>query len=245
MTVKPGTQTEKQAKRRWILFSVAFCFLSLLGTGCASIRDTEFSVLVPPSRPEPWRIAVLVPEVTPALRPENVKSEGAWYEFLLGGRGTVVTGSDLSREVGLALIATLTQAEKYQRVFPVNSEAQARELRADRILSCRVYDCRTILQGANLRYLWTVPLGFPQYLVRCLTLEARLDWDVQMFNLTDGTEVFHRRLQRSYYKTVRSVLPYKLIDKMLTFLQYEAVPEYVVELFLLDTAVPAEAAVQP
>lgn len=227
----------KAAVQALVLLTAAF-----LLAGCASVRDTRFSRLLPQDLPQPHRIAILQPTVVPELQPENLTGEGSWYLRLLGGRGLVVTGEALDRDAGLALITTLTRSGQYERVFAVGSIADARRLGADRLLVWTIHDSRTIIRGANSRYPLVILLGplMAQYWIPWLSLEARIDWEVEMRSLATGEVTFQRRLQRSYYRTVRYALPSYLVRKMLTFLRFEAMPEYVAEIMMLDTLGPEE-----
>lgn len=211
---------------------------AILFSGCASLRDTRFSRIVPLPAPEPVRVAVLPPRIPDALRPGQLPPEGEWYERLAAGRGLVVTSATPERDLTLALVGNLSLGNAFTRVFPAADAAEAAHLGADRVLQVTVHDYRTILRGANSRYSLVVLLGplFPQYWVRWLTLEASLDWEVELRRVDDGTRTFARRLERHYYRTVRYALGAHLTDKMLAFLRGPASTEFIGELFLLDMA---------
>lgn len=221
-------------------FLLPFCLaavLLLLGAGCAAVRDTQFSLIVPLAQPEPRRVAVLPPLVADTLKGEKLTPENEWWQRLFDSRGAVITSSTPETDVALGLVAALSQGGKYKRVFPAASLEDARRMGADSVIRCEVHDYRTVISGANSRYKYVMLLGplMPQYWIRWLTLEARVDWEVTQYNLADGRCTFQRRLARSYYRTVRYALPKYLMDKMLRFLTYEAAPEFVADMFMLDT----------
>lgn len=210
--------------------------VALLGSGCAATRDTQFSAIVAQRTTESRRVAVLPPHVADFLREENLTPESAWWQRLLDGRGGVVTSRKPEAEIRLALIASLSLAGKYRRVFAADSIEEARRLGADSILQCEVYDYRTIVRGANRRYPLSLLLSpvFAPYWMRWLSLEARLDWDVTIYSLTTSHVAFQRRLAQSYYRTTRYSYT-RLTDHLLSLLRDDAAPEFIAEMFLLET----------
>ena len=219
----------------------------LLGSGCAVTRDSRFSQLRPCAAPqERVRVAVLTPQINPALRRENLTPENPWYERLGDGRGSVVTSGMPDVAVGWDLVILLNRSKRFSQVFPVTSREEAARLGADRLLLCTVHDYRTINRGANRRYplmFITSPL-MSMYWIPWLTLEAKLDLEAEMIHPVTGERFFHNRLQRSYTKTVRLAMPAPFTKKMLNFLQVEATPECILELFDLDR-IPPEPEVGP
>ena len=212
--------------------------VALLLPGCVAVRDSVLGPIWPQKQADPLKVAVLPPRIAARLRPENLQPESRWYERLLDGRGAVVTTAEPETDVQLGVVTALTCARKYARVFPVDSMDRARELLADQVLLTTVHDCRAIIRGANGRYPLTLVLSpfflFPQFWIRWLTVEARIDWEVTMLDTRTGQRTYHRRLQRSYYKTIPYGLPRYLTRSLLGFLLYEASPEYVCELMLVD-----------
>lgn len=219
---------------------LAVLLAAFLISGCAVTSDTEFGRIVPRAEPAPWRLAVLPPRIDSVLRPENLKPESSWYARLLDGRGGVVGSAEPEKDVAMLLGVTLARSRFCQGIGPAASPEDAIARGADHLLICTVHDFRTILRGGNARYAWVVLLGplVPQYWIRCLTLEARLDWEVEIVDIRNGRREFYRRHSRSYYKTVRYAFPSYFQDKMLNFLRFEATPEFVGELFMLDLREP-------
>lgn len=198
--------------------------------------DSPIQPIRPLARPEPVCVAVLPPRIHPSLRLPDFKPENAWYQRLADGRGSVVTSTIPEQHIALDVVATLTRANRYRRVISVLTTEDARRLGADQIMVCTIHDYRTVLLGANSRYplMAATSLLMSQYWIRWMTLEARLDWEVEMTSLQTGDSVFKRRLSRNYTKTVRyAVSPY-FTEKMLTFLRCEATPVFVGEMFGLE-----------
>jgi hypothetical protein len=217
---------------------------AFLLAGCATSHNHGFRTLQPLATPTPARIAVLPPVVNPDLRPDALEPESPWWQrWLLDGRGIVVTGANPEREIQDNLVATLDRAKVAARVFPASDAEDARRLGADRLLRGTVHDYRTVLLGGNRQYAWVVAAGplLPQYWLRCLTLEARLDWEVTLEDASSGRILYRQRLPRRYSKTVRYALGHHFTDKMHNFLRYEAAPEYIGESLALPP-VPAPPA---
>ena len=101
-----------------------------------------------------------------------------------------------------------------------------------------VHDYRTIVQGANTRYVWVSLLWplMPQYWVRWLTVEARIDWEVTVTEAATGRTLARGRHRSSTFKTVRLALPRYFQEKLLRILLKEASPKFVYELFLYHLA---------
>lgn len=204
--------------------------------GCATTTDTALRQIRPAAQPEPVRIAVLPPRIHPSLRLPDFKPDNEWYQRLADGRGTIVTSTTPERHITLDMITTLSQAHRYLRIFPVQTKEDARRLGANRIMTCTIHDYRTVLLGANARYpeMALTSILMSQYWIRWLTLEARLDWEVELTVPETGECTFKRRLARTYAKTVRYATSSYFTEKMLTFLRCEATPEFVGELFELE-----------
>jgi hypothetical protein len=222
----------------------------LLLCACTSIRDTRFSRVLPLPDPEPLRVAVLPPQVAEGLRAGQLQGEGRWYETLAAGRGMTVTSATPEQDIALALVSTLSLGRAFHRVFLAADATEAARLGADRLLRVSVHDYRTVLRGANARYSLVMLLGplLPQYWVRWLTFEARLDWEAELVPLDGGPPTFRRRLERRYYLTARYALGPGLADKMLNFLRTDATNEFIGECFLLhlvERDAPPPAAVPP
>lgn len=208
--------------------------------GCATSIETPIRKPEDVPAPQSLRVGVLPPRIHPALAKENIKAEKPLYLQLLDGRGLVVTSGTPSKEIGLKLVSTLTKAGTYQRIFMVEHEADARQLGADALLTVTVLDYRTVLLGSNTKYaLMTLfsPL-MSQYWIRWKTLEARLEWEVTLTSMTDGTTLYHNRLKKQYTSPVRSAWGHHFTDKMLSFLQNRATPDFIGELFDLDMVSP-------
>lgn len=209
--------------------------------GCATSIETPIRKRQPVPAPQSLRVGVLPPRIHPDLEKENFKAEKPFYLQLLDGRGTVVTSASPSRDIGLKIVSTLTQAGTYQRIFTVKDEADARQIGADALLTVTVRDYRTVQLGSNLNYpLMTLlsPL-MSQYWIRWQTLEARLEWEVQLTSIADGSTLYRKRLKKQYTSPVRSASGRHFTNKMLSFLQNRAAPDFIGELFELETAVPA------
>lgn len=210
---------------------------AVFAAGCATTHETEFHVLVPRQWPLPLKVAVLPAKVATPLAPENLVPENAWYQQLADGRGVVVSSKTTPGDIPVMLVSTLSMANQYESIFPVASVEEAARLGADEVMLCIVRDYRTVLRGANARYPWLMLLGTlaPQYWIRWLTIEARLDWEIQMWSLKTGQQTRQMRLQRSYFMTVRYALGSHFTDKMLVFLRFQASPELIAELFQIQT----------
>ena len=220
---------------------------ALLAAGCASIRDTEFSQVRPQAAAESLRVAVVDPVINLSLRPDSIQPEGNWWGRQFDGRGTVIVSYRPADDVALAIIDGLTIAKRYNRIFYVDSVEQARKFKADRVMTVKVNDYRIVSLGANGWYNLVVVLGplHPEYWLRWLSWEARIDMDVEMYALPGGERVFQRHLSRRYYKTVRYVREQYMVNNMLDFLRFQALPEFLGEMFYLDTIpapLPADAA---
>lgn len=227
---KPLSQQQRYTSCTLLLASV------LLLAGCATTRETPIRELVPSAHTNPVRVGVLPPEISPSLSAENVRPESSWFvRFFWMGRGAVITSSELQNEFRLFLISYLTIGKKYYLVFPVKTVEEARERGADCVLSCRVNDARTVLLGPNRRFFWVMLTPLPtQYFIRCLTLEARLDWDVEVVELNSETTILRHWKQAKYRKTVRYSFPSHFEPKMWNYLRYEALPSHFVETFALS-----------
>ena len=204
--------------------------------GCATSFETPIRKPRRGSTPQPLRVAILPPLIHPDLTPENLKPEKPLYKQLIDGRGVVYTSVNASRDIGLELVSTLTHAGAYQRVFTAADEEDARATGANALLKVTVRDYRTVQLGANRTGFWmllTSPL-MSQYWLRWRTLEARLDWEIHLISLTDGSTLRHKRLKRNYTVPVRSSSGHHFSDKMLSILQNQAAPAFIGELFGLN-----------
>ena len=219
--------------------------LRVLGTaallfqlGCATAIETPLRKPQPQPAPSPLRVGVLPPRIHPSLTAAHFKSDTPLYQQLLDGRGITVTSPDATNDIALEIVSTLTQANTYQRIFTVQNEDEARQLGADALLTVTVWDYRTVQLGANYLYPVVTLLGplMSQYWVRWRTLEARLEWEVKLTSLTDGSTLYRNRLKRAYTSSVRSASGHHFTDKMLSFLQTRATPDFISELFALETA---------
>ena len=130
----------------------------------------------------------------------------------------------------------MTQAGKYQRIFTVENEEEAQHLGADAVMTVTVWDYRTVQLGSNKKYPLMALLGplMSQYWIRWQTLEARLEWDVKITSIADGSTLYHKRLKKEYTSSVRSASGHYFTDKMLSFLQNRAAPDFIGELFELE-----------
>jgi hypothetical protein len=211
--------------------------------GCATSFETPVRKAARLPSPETLRVAVLPPRIHPDLEKENFKSDGSIGKQLADGRGIVVTSADSSRDIALEIVSALTLAGKYQRVFTVESEEEARRTGADTLMTVTVWDYRTALLGSNKNYFRMAPtsLLMSQYWMRWRTIEARFEWEVKLTSMEDGTVLYRNRLKKSYTAPVRAAFGSHFTDKMLSFLQNHAAPDYIGELFQLEmTEPPAE-----
>lgn len=207
-------------------------------SGCASLRDTSFTQILPKPNPQPYTLAVLPPRIDSGLREENLQNDAAWYTLIFtGGRGLVATDRTPETTIAESLAIALNGGNFCRRAFLAATPEEAVKRGADKILVCQVHDFRTILCGNNGRYGYVMLLGplAAQYWIRCATLEARLDWEAEITDVRSGRREFYRRYIQSYYKTVRMAYPTPFMEKMNRFLILEATPEFISELFLLDT----------
>ncbi len=212
----------------------------LLLCGCATSIETPILKPSPRPAPQPQRVGVLPPRIHPDLEEANFKPEKPLYKQLMDGRGIVVTSASASKDIGLEIVSTLTQAGTYQRIFTVENEAEARQFGADSLLTVTVWDYRTARLGANKQYPVMTLLGplMAQYWLRWQTLEARFEWEVKLTSITDGSTLYRNRLKRSYTSPVRSASLHYFTEKMLSFLQKRAAPTFIGELFNLEMEPP-------
>jgi hypothetical protein len=208
----------------------------LLLCGCATSFETPIRKPAPGLSPQPRRVGVLPPRIHPDLEPSNLKAEKPLYKQLLDGRGVVMTSASASKDIGLEIVSTLTQAGKYQRIFTVENEAEAEQLGTDTLMTVTVWDYRVIQLGSNKKYPLVALLSplMPQYWIRWRTLEARFEWEVKLTSASDGTTLYRKRLKRSYTSPVRSASGDYFTEKMLSFLQNRAAPDFIGELFELE-----------
>ena len=75
--------------------------------------------------------------------------------------------------------------------------------------------------------------------LRWRTIEARFEWEVKLVSAADGAPLYRKRLKRAYTSPVRSASGSHFTNKMLSFLQNRAAPDFIGELFELETAAPA------
>ena len=214
--------------------------VSLLLCGCATSAETPIRKLKVCPKPQPLRVAVLPPRIHPDLEKDNFKAEKPIYKQLMDGRGVVITSGSISKDIGLEIVSTLTQAGKYQRIFTVENEEEARKFNADSLLTVTVWDYRTAQLGSNKKYpLMTLlsPL-MAQYWIRWRTIEARFEWEVKLTSIADGSTLYRKRLKRAYTSPVRSASGHHFTDKMLSFLQNRAAPDFIGELFDLEMITP-------
>ncbi len=215
---------------------IAGTVVFLLLCGCATSIETPICKPQPCPAPQSFRVGVLPPRIHPDLEKDNLKADEPLYKQLMDGRGIVVTSASVSQDIGLEIVSTLTQAGKYQRIFTVANEEDARQTGADALLTVTVWDYRTALLGSNKNWFWmmlTSPL-MSQYWLRWRTLEARFEWEVKLTSIADGTVLYRKRLKRSYTSSVRSASGHYFTDKMLSFLQNRAAPGFIGELFDLQ-----------
>ena len=224
------------------LFITGMAVLLLL-CGCATSIETPIRKMKASPEPQPLRVAVLPPRIHPDLEKDNFKAEKPVYKQLMDGRGVVITSGSVSKDIGLEIVSTLTQAGKYQRIFTVENEEEARKFNADSLLTVTVWDYRTAQLGSNKRYpLMTLlsPL-MAQYWIRWRTIEARFEWEVKLTSIADGSTLYRKRLKSSYTSPVRSASGHYFTDKMLSFLQNRAAPDFIGELFDLEMIAPPPA----
>jgi hypothetical protein len=213
-----------------LLFGTAVLFFL---TGCATPLETPVRKPLHCEVPAPLRVAILPPRLHPDLNPASLKADQPLHWQLLDGRGLVVTSADPGRKISLEIVAALSGAGKYERVFTAADEAEARALGANSLMRVTVWDYRAVLLGSNTRYplmALTSPL-MSQYWLRWRTLEARFEWEVKLSNIADGETLYLRRLKKSYTAPVRSATNKHFIAKMLSFLQDHTLPDFIGELF--------------
>jgi hypothetical protein len=212
----------------------------LLLCGCATSIETPLRKPVPLSGPQPLRVGVLPPRIHPDLEKENFKAEQPLYKQLMDGRGIVITSGSASKDIGLELVSTLTQAGAYQRIFTVENEDDAKNCGADTLMTVTVWDYRTAVLGSNKKYPLMAALSIlqSQYWLRWRTIEARFEWEVKLTSIADGSTLYRKRLKRAYTAPVRSAAGHHFTDKMLSFLQKHAAPDFIGELFDLEMAAP-------
>jgi hypothetical protein len=222
--------------------------LNLIGTavslflcGCATSLETPIRKPQRCPAPQPLRVAVLPPRIHPDLEKANFKAEKPLYKQLMDGRGVVITSASASKDIGLEIVSTLTQAGAYQRIFTVENEDDAKNYGADTLLTVTVWDYRTAVLGSNKKYPLMAALSIlqSQYWLRWRTIEARFEWEVKLTSIADdGSTIYRKRLKRAYTAPVRSAAGHHFTDKMLSFLQKHAAPDFIGELFDLEMAAP-------
>jgi hypothetical protein len=212
----------------------------LLLCGCATSFETPIRKPQLCPAPQPLKVAILPPRIHPDLEPANFKTEMPLYKQLMDGRGVVITSVSASKDIGLEIVSTLTQAGKYQRIFTVENEEEAQQFGADSLLTVTVWDYRTVQIGSNKKYSLVALLSplMPQYWLRWQTLEARFEWEVKLTSISDGSALYRKRLKRQYTSPVRSASGKHFTNKMLSFLQNRAAPDFIGELFDLEMALP-------
>ncbi len=224
------------------LFTFGMAVL-LLSCGCATSLESPIRKPQLCPVPQPLRVGVLPPRIHPDLERANFKPEKPFYKQLADGRGIVVTSGSVTNDVGLKIVSALTQAGKYERIFTVGNEDEARRFGADSLLTVTVWDYRTVQLGANKQYPLMTLLSFPflaQYWLRWQTIEARLEWEVKLTSIADGSTLYRKRLKREYTAPVRSASGKHFTNKMLSFLQNRAAPDFIGELFGLEMIPPPE-----
>jgi hypothetical protein len=219
---------------------IAGTAVSFLLCGCATSVETPIRKPIPATKPNPFRVAVLPPRIHPNIEPDNLKPESPLYKQLVDGRGMVVTSASASKDIGLEIVSTLTQAGTYERIFTVENGEEAKQFGADSLLTVTVWDYRTVQLGSNKKYPLMALFGplLSQYWIRWQTLEARFEWDVRLTSMTDGSTLYHKRLKREYTSSVRSASGRHFTNKMLSFLQNRAAPNFIGELFGLEMPAP-------
>jgi len=210
--------------------------VSLFLCGCATSFESPIRKPLLCAAPQSVRVAVLPPRIHPDIEPDNLKPEQPLYKQLMDGRGVVVTSASTSKDIGLEIVSTLTQAGKYERIFTVENEDEARQFGADSLMTVTVWDYRTVQLGSNKKYPLMTLLGplMSQYWMRWRTLEARFEWDVKVTSIADGSTLYHKRLKKQYTSSVRSASGKYFTEKMLSFLQNRAAPDFIGELFDLE-----------
>jgi hypothetical protein len=208
--------------------------------GCATSVETPIRKPQRCSAPQPLRVAVLPPRIHPDLEKANFKAEKPLYKQLMDGRGVVITSGSASKDIGLEIVSTLTQAGTYQRIFTVENEDDAKNCGADTLMTVTVWDYRTAVLGSNKKYPLMAALSIlqSQYWLSWRTIEARFEWEVKLTSIADGSTIYRKRLKRAYTAPVRSAAGHHFTDKMLSFLQKHAAPDFIGELFALEMAVP-------
>lgn len=225
------------------LFITGMAVLLLL-CGCATSIESPIRKPQACPSPQPLRVAVLPPRIHPNLEPDNLQAEKPIYKQLMDGRGVVFTSASASKDIGLEIVSTLTQANKYERIFTVEDEADAQQLKANTLMTVTVWDYRAVQLGSNSSYpLMSLlsPLQ-SQYWMRWRTLEARFEWEVKLTSITDGSTIYRKRLKRQYTSPVRSASGKHFTNKMLSFLQNRAAPDFIGELFELEMVLPPKNA---
>jgi hypothetical protein len=212
----------------------------LLLCGCATAYETPIRKALPCPTPQALKVAVLPPRIHPDLEKENFKAEQPIGRQLMDGRGIVITSATPAEDIGLEIVSALTQAGKYQRIFTAANEEEARQYGADTLMTVTVWDYRTAQLGSNKNYPLMVVLGLlqSQYWLRWRTLEARLEWEVKLTSIADGSTLYRKRLKHAYTSPVRSASGHHFTDKMLSLLQNRAAPDFIGELFDLEMADP-------
>jgi len=212
----------------------------LLLCGCATSIETPIRKAQLCPAPQPLRVGVLPPRIHPDLEKDNFKAEQPLYKQLMDGRGIVITSGSASKDIGLEIVSTLTQAGKYQRIFTVNDEDSARQYGADALMTVTVWDYRTAQLGSNKKYplMALFSLLQSQYWLRWRTIEARFEWEVKLTSIADGSTIYRKRLKKQYTSPVRSASSHYFTDKMLSFLQNRAAPDFIGELFELEMLPP-------
>jgi len=212
-----------------LALAAVFIFLC----GCATPLESPRH---PPQRSavaKPWRVAVLPPRIHPELDPDKLSADTSLARLLLDGRGLTVTSASASRDIGLKLVSTLTQAGNYERIFTAADEQAAAHTGATALMTVTVWDYRTVLLGSNKNYIRMAllsPLLSP-YWIQWRTIEARLEWEVRVTAVSDGSTLYRKRISRAYTAPVRSASGKHFINKMLSFLQNQATPSFIGELF--------------
>ena len=214
---------------------VAGAVVCLCLCGCATSMESPIRRAQVCESTQSLRVAVLPPRICSELAPGNFRSEQPFFKQFLDGRGLVVTSADASYDIALEVVATLTQAGLYERVFLVEDRQEAERLGATGLLAVTVQDYRAVLLGANTSGFWvflTSPL-MSQYWLRWRTIEARFDWEAHLLSLESGETLYSKHLKRSYTSPVRSAFGKHFTNKMLSFLQKRAGPDFIGELFSL------------
>jgi hypothetical protein len=236
MKIRSRLRRANPAARHAALLFTAGSAAWLCLSGCATHVESPIRQIQPCDTPKPLRLAVLPPRIDPGLLPARFQAEKPLIVQLIDGRGITVTSVRASRDIGLEIVAALTRARVCERVFLAADRAEAEQLGANSLLAVSVRDYRTVQLGANptgLLMVLTSPL-MSQYWLRWRTIEARFDWDAQMISIKDGATLYRRQLKRSYTAPVRSASGEHFTNKMLSFLQERAAPDFIGELFQLN-----------